>query len=740
MTTRERPVHYSCLVADAPKFGQQALTWAWTLMDLAGVPAACLHVSALPGADASVLRQLEALGISIRPCEPFRPGHPHCNKISQLDDPALAGADIVALCDTDLAFAASIEDARSPHAIRAKVTDLPNPPIDTWRRIFGAAGLKEPAATSTSFGGHPTPVVNCNGGLYLVPGALLAPLRSAWTTWVDWMIARPGLLEGPQRVHVDQVAFGLAVVDAGLPLDLLPLEDNLPTHAWVGPLPDVVPRVLHYHDNVDASGFLRPVGRGAIDAAIGRVNDVIRARRQRGFENAAFWDFRYANAPDLGSGLGSRGPNLAYKRRLLTDEVLPTDRVLDVGCGDLEVSRALATSHYTGVDVSGEALALAAEKRPDWTFVQGELHDLRVEPHDVVVCFDVLIHQRTDAAYRALVCRLLQSATRTLLVSGYNQEPWHRSEITFFHEPLTTTLGRLAGHAAVAIVGGYRDTTVVRVDVTAAIGAGAPVAALRGDVWFDTPLGRFTSKPDDLISAQLREFGGHTRGDVAMLRSLLAPGDAVVDIGAHLGSFAVPLARQVGPTGLVVAVEPDAVNLERLYQNVVANGCADRIAVVPALVGDDGRRFRPVVDHANTGALHFAADPTGPVVAVSVDSLVARVLPGRRPALLKIDVEGLETTVLRSAGVTLARDRPLVFCEVVEDQLTRQGTDARALGEVLRAAGYTCFRNTGPRNAADDGFVVTRLEDLHAGGSFFDCLAVPDEQVAGFVARGLLPA
>jgi hypothetical protein len=46
--------------------------------------------------------------------------------------------------------------------------------------------------------------------------------------------------------------------------------------------------------------------------------------------------------PELGSGVGSQGENLHYKRQLLRDLVRdPNQTVLDIGCGDLAVSDAL---------------------------------------------------------------------------------------------------------------------------------------------------------------------------------------------------------------------------------------------------------------------------------------------------------------------------------------------------------------------------------------------------------------
>ena len=48
-------------------------------------------------------------------------------------------------------------------------------------------------------------------------------------------------------------------------------------------------------------------------------------------------------------------------------------------------------------------------------------------------------------------------------------------------------------------------------------------------------------------------------------------GDVVVDVGANVGCIALMAAQIVGPSGLVVAVEPNPDNVQMLYAGVVIN-------------------------------------------------------------------------------------------------------------------------------------------------------------------------
>jgi 2-polyprenyl-3-methyl-5-hydroxy-6-metoxy-1,4-benzoquinol methylase len=130
--------------------------------------------------------------------------------------------------------------------------------------------------------------------------------------------------------------------------------------------------------------------------------------RKDGFQNALFWNRRYATHPERGSGLGSRGQNAAYKRELLRAQGIEAfGSILDIGCGDLEVVSQLNLRNYTGVDVSLQSIIRARMKRPDWNFVLHEGQE--IGNADPVLCLEVLIHQRTLTEYRSLV-RMLGTA------------------------------------------------------------------------------------------------------------------------------------------------------------------------------------------------------------------------------------------------------------------------------------------------------------------------------------------
>ncbi len=156
------------------------------------------------------------------------------------------------------------------------------------------------------------------------------------------------------------------------------------------------------------------------------------------------------------------------------------------------------------------------------------------------------------------------------------------------------------------------------------------------------------------------------------LANLLHPGDVVWDVGTHAGFLTALASRLVGSDGDVVAFEPLPANIDRLERLVRANRLSNvRIRPV-ALAERAGRARFHVASSTSMGSL-------APIVAtadiqVSTSSLDAELETLRRPALVKIDVEGGEAAVLAGATRLLSEVRPRLLIEL----LSREALDRAA--------------------------------------------------------------
>jgi FkbM family methyltransferase len=167
----------------------------------------------------------------------------------------------------------------------------------------------------------------------------------------------------------------------------------------------------------------------------------------------------------------------------------------------------------------------------------------------------------------------------------------------------------------------------------------------------------------------------------------LRPGAVVIDIGASLGEWTVPIARAVGATGRVLAIEPGPRSAAALEATLAANGLR-QVEVIRCAIGDyDGiAEFAvPVVTSArtDTGTAQVGAAPAGhEALQVSMRSLDS-ITDERRLDRLDL-IEGHERRVLEGAAAILDRHRPVLVMETGHES----AGDRPAIHARLHALGY----------------------------------------------------
>jgi FkbM family methyltransferase len=168
-------------------------------------------------------------------------------------------------------------------------------------------------------------------------------------------------------------------------------------------------------------------------------------------------------------------------------------------------------------------------------------------------------------------------------------------------------------------------------------------------------------------------------------RGKLRPGARVFDLGAHQCVVAMILARLVGPTGAVVAVDPVPHNISVANQNRCLNNLENLFI------------RRAAISSAN-GKVRFTSTSNGHISSsgfeVECRSLDALVQEYGKPDVIFMDVEGHECHALDGGKHTLALDIDW-FIEVhVGCGLEAAGGSAQQLIEQFRSAGYYIFLKT----------------------------------------------
>ena len=91
---------------------------------------------------------------------------------------------------------------------------------------------------------------------------------------------------------------------------------------------------------------------------------------------------------------------------------------------------------------------------------------------------------------------------------------------------------------------------------------------------FQCKHGVFLLNPQDsFISRSLINYGEWEEKEVQMLlHAFVSEGDIILDVGANIGSFTVPMAKAVGRHGMIYAWEPLRENYHKLVANIALNG------------------------------------------------------------------------------------------------------------------------------------------------------------------------
>jgi FkbM family methyltransferase len=175
--------------------------------------------------------------------------------------------------------------------------------------------------------------------------------------------------------------------------------------------------------------------------------------------------------------------------------------------------------------------------------------------------------------------------------------------------------------------------------------------------------------------------------ELDFLRAHTAVGGVFVDVGANVGTYAMVLARHVGASGKVIAVEPHPVTHARLAFNRQASGFS-QVRLVAAAAGPSDGELLIETDGDNLGASHIVSgERTGN--AISVPSLrLQRILDDAAVShvdALKIDVEGFEDRVL--TGFFQQAPQSLWPRAVVIEHLSRNEWQDDCIADML-ARGY----------------------------------------------------
>ncbi len=194
---------------------------------------------------------------------------------------------------------------------------------------------------------------------------------------------------------------------------------------------------------------------------------------------------------------------------------------------------------------------------------------------------------------------------------------------------------------------------------------------------------------DMYIGRSLDRYGEFSEGEIDLFRQLVQPGQVVLEVGANIGAHTVWLAQAVGPTGMVLAFEPQRIVYQTLCANLALNSITNVRCVHAAVGKAAGQIVVPHLDYTRTnnfGGVELGHCVDGEQVPVlTIDDLS---LPACH--LLKIDVEGMEQEVLEGAIQSIKALWPVLYVENDREE------KSQSLIRLIDGLGYTMYWHTPP--------------------------------------------
>lgn len=187
--------------------------------------------------------------------------------------------------------------------------------------------------------------------------------------------------------------------------------------------------------------------------------------------------------------------------------------------------------------------------------------------------------------------------------------------------------------------------------------------------------------------------------EIGVIKKYLREDDICVDVGAHAGSWAIPLSRIVhkgsvwGFEALPYYARVLGITIRMLHRGNIR-------LVNKAVLSTEQEvniQWKDAAGERLTGKTHVAFDGEGLVDPVSVqgtslDSFFAKNnTEGKRIAFIKIDIEGAELFALRGAEDIIKRWHPVFYIEIYEEYCQSYGYSYKEIFELMAGYGYQSF-------------------------------------------------
>lgn len=213
------------------------------------------------------------------------------------------------------------------------------------------------------------------------------------------------------------------------------------------------------------------------------------------------------------------------------------------------------------------------------------------------------------------------------------------------------------------------------------------VTSVKGVV-ISIPAGDHRVAPIEAIN-----FLEYEPGDSSVIESFIRDAKVFVDIGANIGWYSIGCSL-VNPSAEIFCFEPVPDTFKQLKKNIELNGADNVNAFDFGLSNED-----EIVDFfvypeggGNASARDLSRREGVSTVSVQLRTLDSCGLFDRKKIdFIKLDIEGGELLALMGAQRILARDKPVIFCEILRKWSKEFGYNPNDILCLLRDIGYESY-------------------------------------------------
>jgi len=195
----------------------------------------------------------------------------------------------------------------------------------------------------------------------------------------------------------------------------------------------------------------------------------------------------------------------------------------------------------------------------------------------------------------------------------------------------------------------------------------------------------------------LKSFNIEAEPDLLIVKEILTKGDFVIDIGANIGIYTKYLSEFVETTGKVISIEPIPITYNFLLNNIEKLKLIN-VETYNVAIAERKRTSQMIIPTGISGEYYSRAkllNTNDKVTEVNLRKVDVKLVPldtlvdsiDRIISFIKIDVEGFELSVLKSAKKILEKNNPSLLVEVDGDP-SEIGSNADIVFKFLRTFNY----------------------------------------------------